>query len=255
MENLIHSFIGGWRPQKPDFRDHKFTMLIAPQALPVSVDLTPSCPPVYNQLTLGSCTANALAAAVEFDMIKQGLQTVTPSRLFIYYNERVIERTTSQDAGAELRDGIKTLNSLGVCPETLWPYDIQQFDVRPDDAAYKAATAFTAIAYKAVDNTNIINIKSALAQNFPVVCGITVYDSFESDYVSLTGIVNLPSPHECTIGGHAVMCVGYDDHSQRFIMRNSWGLDWGMKGYFTLPYAYLTNSDLADDFWTITQIK
>ena len=57
------------------------------------------------------------------------------------------------------------------------------------------------------------------------------------------------------IGGHAVVGVGYDDAKQWFIVRNSWGGQWGMKGYFTLPYAYLTDENLASDFWTIRVVQ
>jgi len=245
----------GWKPQVPDFRDHQFCQLVAPQALPPAIDLRPECPLIYDQGQLGSCTANALGGAVEFDLMKEKLPVFMPSRLFIYYNERAKEGTVSQDAGAAIRDGIKSLNTLGVCPETMWAYNIQEFATKPTDACYQDAKSFLALAYKAIDNTHIVNLKSALAQKFPIVCGITLYESFESDYVSSTGKVNMPSPHESCLGGHAVMCVGYDDHSQRLVMRNSWGTDWGMKGYFTLPYAYLTNSNLASDFWVISQVK
>lgn len=251
----MNNHVYGWRAQKPDFRDHQFCQLVAPQHLPQSIDLRSECPPIYDQGQLGSCTANALSGAVEFDLMKEKLDVFVPSRLFIYYNERAMEGTINQDAGAEIRDGIKTLNTLGVCPETVWPYNIQEFTVKPSDTAYQDAKAFLALAYKAIDNTHIINLKSALAQKFPIICGITLYESFESDYVATTGKVSMPSHHESCLGGHAVMCVGYDDHSQRFVMRNSWGVDWGMKGYFTLPYAYLTNSNLASDFWVINQVK
>src|SRR5436853_3992768 len=91
----------GWIPDLPDQRDQFFAAPFqALQSLPHSVDLRPSCPAVYDQGQLGSCTANAIGGAIEFDQLKQHLaQTFTPSRLFIYYNERVIEGTVDADSG------------------------------------------------------------------------------------------------------------------------------------------------------------
>ena len=94
------------------------------RALPPRVDLRRQCPPVYDQGQLGSCTANAIGGAIEFDQLKQGLpQIFVPSRLFIYYNERAMEHSIQFDSGAQLRDGIKSVAKLGACPETIWPYD------------------------------------------------------------------------------------------------------------------------------------
>lgn len=81
--------------------------------------------------------------------------------------------------------------------------------------------------------------------------GFTVYESFESQDVASTGVVPMPGTDEQALGGHAVVGVGYDDSQQRFIVRNSWGDAWGMKGYFTIPHDYLANRDLSDDFWAI----
>ena len=97
----------------------------------------------------------------------------------------------------------------------------------------------------------LLQMKGCLASGFPFVYGFTVYESFESDAVAKTGVVPMPAPTEKVLGGHAVVAVGYDDSTQRFIVRNSWGPGWGMGGYFTIPYAYLTDSNLADDFWTV----
>nr|MDQ6913620.1 C1 family peptidase [Verrucomicrobiota bacterium] len=94
-------------------------------------------------------------------------------------------------------------------------------------------------------------MRTCLADGFPFVFGFTVYDSFESAAVAQSGVVNLPLPKEKVIGGHAVMAVGYNDAQQRFIIRNSWNTDWGMKGYFTMPYEYLSDRNLSDDFWTV----
>lgn len=243
----------GWVPDIPDPRDFFYA---APAqvllALPPKVDLRSSCPPVYDQGQIGSCTANSIAGAFEFEQGKDNLQQFVPSRLFIYYNERTIEGTTDQDSGARLRDGIKTVVKLGVCPETQWPYSeqMQVVTTKPSKQAYTDALPNRANTYHRVAQ-NLNQMKGCLAEGYPFVFGFTVYDSFESPQVAKTGIVNMPQANESQIGGHAVLAVGYDDSQQRFIIRNSWGPAWGIAGYFTMPYAYLTDHSYSNDFWTI----
>jgi C1A family cysteine protease len=251
----------GWVPDLPDQRDHLFA--VEPSvltALPAKVDMRPQCPGVYDQGQLGSCTGNSIAGAIEFERMKQAIADaaqLTPSRLFIYYNERVIEGTVQQDAGAQIRDGVKAVATQGVCFETgpnAWPYDIAQFATDPPAACYTAALPNTVVQYSRVVQA-AQQMKGCLAGGHPFVFGFTVYESFESPEVAKTGVVPMPASSEKTLGGHAVLAVGYDDSQQRFIVRNSWGTGWGMAGYFTIPYAYLTDSDLASDFWTLTMVK
>ena len=241
----------GWIPDEPDQRDHMYAA--PPQflaALPPSKDLRAQCPPVYDQGQLGSCTANAIGAAIEFDRMRQNLPDFVPSRLFIYYNERVIEGTVNSDGGAMIRDGIKTVASDGVCPETDWPYDITKFAQKPSAKAYADAVSDKAVSYQSlIQDPN--QMKGCLASGYPFVFGFTVYQSFESATVAQSGHAHMPASGERAIGGHAVMAVGYDNSHQRFLVRNSWGATWGMKGYFTLPYAYLMQASLSSDFWTI----
>jgi len=248
-----HSF--GWVPDIPDQRDFMYAApIVNMAALPASTDLRPNCPKeVYDQGQLGSCTANAIAGALEFDQIKQALPTFTPSRLFIYYNERVMEHTADSDSGAQIRDGIKTVGKIGACPETDWPYDIAKFTEKPPAPAFKDAPLGKALQYQRVPQV-LNQMKGCLASGYPFVFGFTVYESFESDQVAKTGVASMPATDEQVLGGHAVLAVGYDDSSQRFIVRNSWGPGWGMVGYFTLPYAYLTDTNLADDFWTVRMV-
>lgn len=249
-----HSY--GWVPDLPDHRDFLFAAPVETlAALPPKVDLRPQCPKeVYDQGQLGSCTANAIAGALEFDQIKQALKTFTPSRLFIYYNERVIEHTVNTDSGAQIRDGIKSVGGIGAPPETDWPYDISKFAEKPPQVpAYKDAPLGKALLYHRVPQV-LNQMKGCLASGYPFVYGFTVYESFESDEVAKTGVAPMPTAGEKVLGGHAVVAVGYDDSQQRFISRNSWGPGWGMAGYFTIPYAYLTDANLADDFWTVRMV-
>src|SRR5579871_1212848 len=242
----------GWIPDLPDHRD--FAFAAPPQTLatlPPSADLRPNCPPVYDQGQLGSCTANAIAAAIQFDEMKQNFPKVfVPSRLFIYYNERAIEGTIASDAGAQIRDGIKSVSKQGAPPESDWPYDIAKFTQKPPAAAYQDALKNRAVSYQRLVQ-NLVQMRGCLASGFPFVFGFSVYESFESQQVAQTGVVPMPGPGEQHIGGHAVMAVGYDDHEARLVVRNSWGPGWGMAGYFTMPYAYVTQTTLASDFWTI----
>ena len=163
----------GWIRDLPDQRDRKFRLLRgteAPTALPSSVDLRPHCPPVYDQGELGSCTANAIAAALEFDAARQGLAVNTPSRLFIYYNERVLEGTVGSDSGAQIRDGIKSIAQWGDCPETEWPYDINQFAIQPPQSCYSDAAKHLALVYESLDqDLNDLRGWTASLQTVPTI--------------------------------------------------------------------------------------
>jgi C1A family cysteine protease len=224
-------------------------------ALPAKVDLRPSCPPVVDQGQLGSCTGNAIANAHLFDQMKQKLASpFLPARLFIYYNERVIEGTVASDSGAQIRDGIKTIAQQGVCPEKMWVYNISKFTKKPLTKCYQEALKHTAVSYQRVLQS-AAQMKGCLAGGYPIVIGFTVYESFESAAVAKSGVVAMPATGETVVGGHCVLIVGYDDSTQRFTCMNSWSTTWGQKGFFTIPYAYLTDSNLASDFWTVRVVK
>lgn len=248
----------GWVKDLPDKRDRLYQAsypgMYAGQ-LPDRVDLRPGCPPVYDQGELGSCTANAIAGALEFDRRKQNLPDFTPSRLFIYFNERVMEHTVYSDSGAQIRDGIKSVAKQGVCPENEWIYDIAKFATRPPAQCYTDALRDRALTYQRVQQ-NLTQMQACLASGLPFVFGFSVYESFESQDVAGRGIVPMPLPDEQLLGGHAVLCVGYRNDVKRFIIRNSWGTGWGVNGsgYCEMPYDYLLDKNLADDFWVIKTI-
>ncbi len=246
----------GWLPDLPDQRDHIYA---APPkvlaVLPTKVDLRRQCPPVLDQGELGSCTAHAIANAFHFDEMKQQVRApMAPSRLFIYYNERAMEGTVRVDAGAQIRDGIKSIVKQGVCPESEWPYDIARFAQKPPARAFKQALAHQALSYQRVVQS-LSQMKGCLAAGYPFVFGFSVYESFESAAVAKTGRAPMPAASENCLGGHAVLAVGYDDARQTFTVMNSWSAQWGDKGYFHLPYAYLNDANLAADFWTIRLVE
>jgi C1A family cysteine protease len=246
----------GWIPDIPDQRDFLYAAPMAfLRALPESMDLRSQCPPIYDQGQLGSCTANAIGGAIEFDQMKENLQQVfAPSRLFIYYNERIMEGSVSSDSGAMIRDGIKSVAKQGACPEPMWPYVIAKFAAKPPANCYAEAAKHTAASYQRLIQS-LSQMQGCLASGYPFVFGFTVYESFESSTVARTGHAPTPGTSERVLGGHAVCAVGYDDSKRWFICRNSWGINWGMSGYFTLPYDYLVNADLAADFWTIRVVS
>src|SRR6266567_2051153 len=244
----------GWIPDLPDHRDLLFAAAPEQGPLPAWVDLRGGCPPVYDQGNLGSCTANAIAAAYQFEQRAQKAPDWVPSRLFIYYNERVIEHTVDSDSGAMIRDGVKSVAKQGVCPETAWPYLIEMFATRPPIDAYRVALQNRALTYRRVPRS-LTQMKGCLAAGAPFIFGFSVYASFESVEVARTGLVPMPGGGEELLGGHAVLAVGYTDATQRFLVRNSWGSGWGRAGYFSMPYAYLLDRGLASDFWTISKVS
>ena len=244
----------GWQPDLPDHRDYVYSapLTMFPHGVPPAVDLRSLCPPVYDQGQLGSCTANAIAGAMEFDRKKQNLPDFVPSRLFIYYNERVMEGTVPSDAGAMIRDGIKSVAKIGAPPEADWPYDISKFAEKPPAKAYTDAKLDRAIHYQRLVHT-LHQFQGCLASGFGFVFGFTVYESFESETVAKTGIMPMPAPNEKKLGGHAVMAVGYDTSTRMMIVRNSWSSDWGQNGYFMMPFEYIISPNCSD-FWTIRSV-
>jgi C1A family cysteine protease len=199
--------------------------------------LTGLFPPVFDQGNLGSCTANAIAGGFSYALKKECGKDLVPSRLFIYYNERAMEETIASDSGAMIRDGVKSLVQLGVCPEKKWGYSDgpTKFKRKPTASCYTEALNHQLVQYQRV--TAQTGIQQALAAGFPVVAGFTVYESFESDDAAKTGVIPTPSPGEQVMGGHAILIVGFDKVKRQWIVRNSWGADWGDKGYCYIPFA------------------
>lgn len=249
----------GWVPDVPDQRDYIFQpRVLPPTRLPKRIDLRDKCPPIYDQGQLGSCTAQALAAAFDFDRQRQGKPFMSPSRLFIYWNERDIEGTIDSDAGAMIRDGVKVLVKLGTPREMIWPYDIEKFTLKPTPDAYVEAEKNQALVYQRImrpQDTPSQDMLLCLSMGYPFVTGFTVYESFESADVARTGLVPMPGPDERVLGGHAIVVVGYDLEKQLFICRNSWGEAWGDKGNFSMPFAYLEDRNLSSDQWTLRSVE
>ena len=237
-----------WKREPVDSRDrtYKPTALV----LPKTVDLRPFCSPVEDQGQLGSCTGNAVAGLIEY-LNRKANRNLDVSRLFIYYEERVLIGTVNYDSGAYIRDGIKVVNKLGAPLESIWPYNINKYTTRPNAAAYTDAARRKAGSYEKC--ANFTAVKNALARGFPVVVGFDVYDSFYN--IGSNGVMTYPNTaREQLLGGHAVVLVGYDDNRNAFIARNSWGRSWGLQGYFYMPYRVIQNTSMSSDFWIITSV-
>ena len=261
MNTIIHPSerVLNWSPSRPDHRDRpieEFLELPSWRSLPASTDLRGLFPPALDQGRLGSCVSNATAGATQFTMKKMGSKVflALPSRLFLYYNTRLIEGTQGRDSGCYVRDALKSLNSDGVCSEIEWPYVESQVLTRPSKISYTHATKEKSVNYGAVDNTQADQIKAVLAVGYPIIFGFTVYDSFLSAQVAKTGIVPMPGPNEKDQGGHSMLIGGHDDPTNIYRCRNSWSTTWGQNGWCEMPQDYLENQNMASDFWVVMQV-
>lgn len=246
-----------WLPDKIDTRDHiyRYTPL---EKMPSLVDLRPWCSPIETQGNLGSCTGNAIAGQIEL-INRKNNKIFDVSRLFIYYQTRLLENTINSDEGAYIRNGLKAVNRFGAPLEELWPYVESNFNVRPSAEAYDDGAKRKVISYaKCMD---FESIKNSLVNGYPVTIGYYIYSSFESNKTSETGIMSFPDiMSEENLGGHAVCLVGYDDNFRNsgqgyFIARNSWGAEWGDQGYFYMPYQIIQTTTMSADFWMISAVN
>lgn len=229
--------------------------------LPENYDLRtafPECiPDILDQNSIGACGPNEISNAMRFCLAKEKVQVFTPSRLYIYYFARLFEGSDiNQDTGVSISGACGAVSKYGACSENNWGYDITKFTTQPKRNAIIAAHTHI-LGYKFLQvSQNLISIKTALVSGFPVLIGVQLYTSFESDEVSKTGVVPMPdTTKETLLGGHAVQIWAYNDSTQRFLLSNSWGKSWGEQGYFTMPYAYLLDSSLSGDFCTIKYFK
>jgi len=208
---------------------------------------------VYDQGKIGSCTANALCSIFEYDN-----NNFKGSRLFLYYNERLLINEVDKDSGAYLKDGITCLKLYGICHEKYWNYSIENLFIKPSYEAYKNAKKNYLIEAFNIPK-NLKSIKYWLINNEPIAIAIGIFSNFMKLDIAKSGIVNMPDfINDKFLGGHAVVICGFDDKNERFILRNSWGNYWGDNGYFYLPYDYLLNSNqnlCGNDFWIITKSK
>lgn len=240
-----------WIPDPPDSRDHPYALN---NTVPVvnQVDLRSYCSPIDDQGQLGSCTGNAIAGAIDLIDRRNG-RGLRVSRMFIYYQERLLENDVYYDNGAYIRDGIKACYTYGAPLENIWPYDASRWATRPSSAAYSDAQQRKVTGYSRC--ADFAAVKNALTAGNPVVVGFNVYSSFESNSVAATGIMPYPNTQrETLLGGHAVCLVGFNDAHGWFIARNSWGPNWGDHGYFYMPYQVIQNTAMSSDFWVINSV-
>jgi len=249
-----------YKRDKTDERDIRLSSTVYPHqdvVLPKSVDLRSKCPPVYDQEDLGSCTANAGCTC---RIMLLGNSQTELSRLFLYYVERSLEGDIKKDEGASLRDTCKSIYKVGVCEEKYMPYNIEKFAHPPSKEAISNSRKYKVTAYKSLSTLDEIKQNLAFRQQ-PVLIGMDVYESFKSEAVAKTGVMVLPGKDEKRLGGHAVLVVGYKDvikqhgllnryqtKSGHLIVRNSWGGNWGDKGYFYMPYEY-ARPEYTYDYW------
>ena len=235
----------GWKRDSPDYRDKyiHYNFLLDAEDL----DLRHKMPGIYNQYSIGSSTANAVAAAYEFNQIQIDEEHIfIPSRLFIYYNTRKIENTIMYDAGAQIRNTIKSININGICSETKWNYNPCYLTNKPFDECY---IHIPPIQYYRI-HQNIAALKGCLSNGIPFIFGFSVYENFEK-INKIDNTLSVPGDKDIYLGGHCCLCVGYDDAKKTFIIRNSFGLEWGDNGHFNMDYEYMLNTNLCSDLWVI----
>jgi C1A family cysteine protease len=219
-----------------------------PARTPAKVDLRKHFPAIEDQGEIGSCTAHAIVGLLECLWKQTAGENIDASRLFVYKTTRNLLGWQG-DSGAFIRTAIKAVRLFGVCPEDYWDYDEAEFDSEPPAFCYSFARNYRSLVYYRLPE-KVADLKKSLAQGIPFAFGFTCFESIDNEEVVDTGRIPFPERGEHTVGGHAVVAVGYDDRAGSFVIRNSWGRSWGDKGYGMLPYKYFEEK-LADDCWCI----
>jgi C1A family cysteine protease len=247
--------IGGYCPDKKRRNSNDFSASrFSAAEMPEIIDLRPFMTTVENQYDSNSCTANAMAGAYEYLENRLYGQATDVSRLFIYYNARALDDSTQEDEGTYLSNCVKVVRKYGACAEEIWPFQLGQIKEKPPKAAYKDGVRFR-IEDAASVAVDLDTMRACLAEGYPFVFGLQLFESFTGSGGN-GGLVPMPDiENETHNGGHAMLCVGYSDSDQVFVVRNSWGPEWGDGGYCYVPYAYMADPDMTADCWVIRQVS
>jgi len=246
---------------QPDERDYRLEFdretpegqVVLPSRLTMTLPIQVG--EVFDQGSIGSCTANAAGSMYSCILQKISGSTITPSRLYVYWNSRSFTNTTSQDVGCTLRDTMRALARFGVCRESIWSYRPENLFRRPAFNCFTEGSTRQALSYASIP-TDLFQMKSVLNAGYPFVFGLLLFSSFMDSSVITTGNVKNPDlKKEQFLGGHAMCAIGYDDEKQAFLVRNSWGRGWGMNGDAYIPYEYMTNPELCFDMWTLYSVE
>ncbi len=251
MENRIGGYRAGAIPANVNRKESgKFDQL------PSKVDLREHLTEVEMQVG-NSCVANAFAGAYEYLAKRNNGDSADISRLYIYYNARYLEDAQNQDCGSIMYKAIEGLKEYGACSEELWPNDETMILDEPDQSAYDHGSNFKIVDAEYIE-TKLDLWKQTLAEGYPISFCLNTFESFDSACKN-KGRVPMPKPSDNvreTHGWHAMLCVGYSDPDKVFIVRNSWGKDWGDKGYCYIPYDYMMNKDFnGHDSWIIKSVE
>ncbi|MBD2108148.1 C1 family peptidase [Nodosilinea sp. FACHB-13] len=249
--------IGGYQPgQKPDDVKHHQIGRFGKEELPGRVDLRHHMTEVEAQVG-NSCVANAFVGAYEY-LAKRDLGDAgNVSRLFVYYNARSQTGSHNEDAGTQMRCAIETLMQHGACSEDLWPNDEELIFTEPDTGAYDHASNFKIVETETID-TDLDLWRHTLAEGYPIAFALNTFESFDE---ATRNKGRVPQPKRSdnvreTHGWHAMLCVGYSDKDRFFIVRNSWGPEWGDRGYCYIPYDYVIHDDYnGHDSWIIKSLS
>lgn len=216
----------------------------------IATDLRSNFPPVFDQGLLRSCTSNAIASVYMY----KTKTSVIPSRLQLYWEQRFRTHTVLYDSGSYIRDGIDILSHHGLCDEKTWSYDTNFLHLisPPSLKCTKESFNKPIVSHSKRIALDINDIKNELRKDNPVLIEFKLFDSI---YQKNTYDFPMPSTNEHYHGNHAVVIVGFNDLIGRFILRNSWGKNYGNNGYFTLPYDFFNPSyAYVHDLWTIDDI-
>lgn len=219
----------------------------------IKVDLRANCSPVEDQLTLGACNACAVVGALEYQMLKTGKPLVNLSPLFVYYNGRKLAGMEKEDAGLLCHHATASIMAYGACEEKVWPYKVDKFDKAPPKDSYENARMFEATQYARLGSSE--EAKVSLSQGMPIVFGFDIPRSYYSAAATTGRMQAVGSFDREPMSGHAMLIVGYDDNDGTWLARNSWGEDFGEKGYCRIPYELANRYVWNDELWAIGSLE